>query len=492
MTHNLGTELTEMGSWADLPDIDRRVTKVLLSGSMIQLLTECEATTTLLQETDAHQANQLKELFAHLKEGDKRYDYDTAVAWMAFSYTCAYTDELTKSAGGDDAAFLARKTALAKVIPNRDSLLQTLIDNRGVLFAATDKRVKDLCKLDVLKGVGTPTAGAILRNLNDLSDRLHAAKWEAIAEGDWLNLRGNQYRALRYDMTDLDFRVDGLKIVKAEALLDPGFVQKTVLHCRVTLEDGSHRKQAGGDFVHRITNLRYGFAGNKCEYDTANMAPSLAGDAHWQDKVADWRLGTGGNRENYYGQVHPKITQYLLSLLPFAPTPDHVTVLDIAGGNGDLAERIIQELAAAPFHDVKLTYILVDYSKADVDIATKRFQAMKLPSTFRVRTTALHRDMLSYNYDAGAARQDLGVPQGADIIVNSGGLLNNQIGDNNQTPARFNQMYAQMLKPGGYGVYSGLTPLLVNAATHQAHGLNVVNLYDPEVDRQMHVVQRPK
>jgi hypothetical protein len=137
-------------------------------------------------------------------------------------------------------------------------------------------------------------------------------------------------------------------------------------------------------------------------------------------------------------------------------------------------------------------YILVDYSEADVALARRRFAGMSLPPSFAVKPIALMRDMLKYGYDPAQALKDFGMPNGADIIINSGGLLNNQIGNDNTTPMRFNQMYGQMLKPGGFGVYSGLTPLLVNAATHRSQGLNVINLYDPEAQRQMHVVQRPR
>src|SRR6266852_397001 len=124
--------------------------------------------------------------------------------------------------------------------------------------------------------------------------------------------------------------------------------------------------------------------------------------------------------------------------------PTMVTILDIAGGNGDLAERIIKEVAAQQIPGMQLTYVVVDYSDADVALATKRFQNMKLPSGFPVKTVTLTRDMFKFDYDAALACQDFGIPGGADIIINSGGLLNNQIGDDNQTPVRFNRMYGQM------------------------------------------------
>lgn len=495
MTENRGVELADMGPWDGLPDIDDRVTRVFCTGGRIQLLTECDATTQLLRETGAHQSGKLKGLFSHLATNDRSYDYDKAVTWMAFSYTCAYIAELMKAPGTadpEDAVFKARSDALAAVIANRGDVLMVLKNDPGALFAGADKPLKDLVKFEVLQGIASPAQRIFLGEGNNLNELLAAVPWQDIGDAEWQNLCGNHYRTMWYDLAGFGFYLGGQKIVEAEALLDPNLVQKAVQHCRIKLADGSRRKQAGCGFVQRITSVRFGLEGNKYEYDTAHMATNLAGDAHWQDKIADWRLGTGGNRKIYYSEVHPKIAQYMLSILPFTPTPDQVTVLDIAGGNGDLGERIISELASQLFIEMRLNYILVDYSKADVAIATRRFKNLKLPKGFRVEAIALTKDMLAYQYNAQAALHDFGIPGGADIVINSGGLLNNQIGNDLQTPVKFNRMYAQLLKPGGFGIYSGLTPLLVDAATHRAENLRIINLHDPEVDRQMHVVQRPK
>lgn len=496
MSTEPGTEFTGTTPWDGLQEVCGIVTRVFCTGAQIQLLTECDATRQLLLATDAHQPGALKELFSHLPKG--KY-YDQTVTWMAFSYTCAYVAKLdglmSKDPTGtpETLAAQARVAALKDVVARREELRKQYFndDDPGVLFAGADKPLKDLIKVNVTKGVARPSAEIVDSKLGGLNDRLREATWQNIADAAWLSLCGSNYRVLRIHLSGQDLGLDGQAILEAEALLDPGFIQKTVLHGRVILGDKSSRLQATGFFIQQIVNLSYGFDGDKCEYDTANMATSLAGDAHWQDKVADWRLGTGENRKTYYSQVHPKIAQYVLSLLPVTPTPENVTILDIAGGNGDLAERIIKEVAVQTGPGIQLTYILVDYSEADVALAKRRFANMSLPPGFPVKPVALTRNMLSYGYEAARAREDFGIPKGADIIINSGGLLNNQIGDDSQTPLRFNQMYGQMLKPGGYGVYSGLTPLLVNAKMHRDQGLTVINLYDPQAQRQMHVVQRP-
>lgn len=495
MSTESGIESSDATPWGGLPEVIDIVTRVFSTGAVIQLLTECDATVQLLRATEEQQPGALKELFSHLQRN--RF-YEQTVTWMAFSYTCAYVAELddliAKKTSGSPAelAAQARVAALTDVVARRDYLRIQYFndDDPGVLFAGADKLVKDRFKVTVTKGVAKPSTGVTREDGIDLNDRLQRATWQNITDAEWLARCGASYRVLRVHVSDQDLGLDRKAVMEVEALLDANFIQKTTLHGRVILNDNSSRLQTGGTFIQLVVNLSYAIDGDKCEYDTANMATSLAGDAHWQDKVADWRLGTGENRKTYYSQVHPKIAQYVLSLVPVTPTPDNITILDIAGGNGDLAERIIKELAVAKFPGTVL-YILVDYSDADVALAKRRFASMILPSGFRVKTITLTRDMLSYKYDAARALEDFGIPDGADIIINSGGLLNNQIGNDNTTPMRFNQMYGQMLKPGGFGVYSGLTPLLVNAATHRSQHLNVINLYDPEAQRQMHVVQRP-
>ncbi|MFJ5985460.1 class I SAM-dependent methyltransferase [Lentzea sp. NPDC092896] len=491
MTHSPGAEMQGMpGRWTGVPRIDQIATEVFLGGGLIQLLTECDATSQLLTDSALSESDQLRTLFSVVQPNHPGYDERRAITWLAFSYMCAYVDELSKTQQGteEDNTYFARKNALKAVVAGRNDLLKRLIENPDVLFVGADKPMSELCKLPVVQGVGTPTVNSVLANHAKLTSAANESKWQRITDAEWLKLCGANYRIMRIDVSGFHFQVDNLQIVTIEATMIKG-VSLSAAECVVRLADRSLRHQTEGHFVGQVLSLRYGLDGNLCEDDTANMATQTAGDAHWQDKAADWRLGLGGNRMTYYTEVHPKITQYLCSVVPFTSTPKKITVLDIAGGNGDLAERVIKELAAM-FPAMSLNYVLVDYSPTDIKVATRRFGQLSVPPTFNLTAKALLRDMLSYNYDATKAAADLGVSQGADVIINSGGLLNNQIGNTKDTPEKFNLMFAHLLKQGGFGVYGGLTPLLVNAATHRKHGLTVINLYDPERQRQLHVVRK--
>jgi hypothetical protein len=494
MSENTDIQRSPITHWDELPNIVGIVTDVLLNGCVFQLLPECDATVQLLRATDMRQSLQLKQLFADLVQNHKAYRYPIAVTWLAFSYTCLYIKNLNALAGvQDDIEFLARKAALAEVSGRRGDLLGELVEKPGCLFVGADKWVSDLFSATkVVKGRYVSTPEILQDCVPRYRHEFGTTTWQPVVATQWQQLCGPRYKLMRFDMTGLPFAIDGQQIMMIEALLDNDLVGvgKTVQKGCTILADKTRRLQSYGNFAQRLTGDNRAFPGDMCEYDTANMPTQTAGDAHWQDKTAEWRLTTGGNRATYYGEVHPKIAQYVLGVTPLLPDPANITILDIAGGNGDLGERIIKELSRQ-FPKTRLNYLVVDYSQADVDVAKDRFGRMKLPPTCRVEAGVLCRDMFAYGYDAKAALADFGFPGGVDIIINSGGLLNNQIGSDLTSPQRFNHMFCQMLRPGGFGVYSGLTPLLVNAATHHEQGLQVINLYDGEVGRQMHVVQRP-
>ena len=165
-----------------------------------------------------------------------------------------------------------------------------------------------------------------------------------------------------------------------------------------------------------------------------------------------------------------------------------VTILDVAGGNGDLSERIIKDTQAR-FPELAIAYRLVDFSQGDIDLANKRFGTLK-----HVTASATHKENMSvYHFDAEQMKLDLGLPQeGVDIVINSGGLLNGGVARNVEEARSYNRMFANLIRPGGFGIYSGLTDLYINVTDHDENDMKILNRYDEYSGRQMHVVQRPE
>jgi hypothetical protein len=231
MSTESGIESTGAVAWGGLPEVIGIVTRVFCTGALIQLLTECDATTQLLRTTDAHQPGALRELFSQLTRNTY---YDQLVTWLAFSYTSAYVamlDDLMakKTSGGpEDVAAQARGAALKDVVTRREELRKPYFndDDPGVLFAGADKLVKDRFKAKITKGMGIPPVGITRDNLVDLNDRLQAATWLTIADAKWLSMCGNTYRVLRIRVSDQDLGVDRKAVLEVEALLDPNLSRR--------------------------------------------------------------------------------------------------------------------------------------------------------------------------------------------------------------------------------------------------------------------------
>jgi hypothetical protein len=407
--------------------------------------------------------------------------------------------ELIETTLADPATYRQLKCeTLDAVVANRRAQLAKFLEDPSVLFCGADLPVANICRATVQAGTAQPLLPLTSGERADLAGRLAKGTFAPEAEVKWKATLGDQYRLMRIEVADLGFVCAGTKVETVEILLQrlPG--HKAVQDARILCADKTSRREtgrasaaagSGPGFAATAMSLRSTFPGDKVEYDTMNMPLALAGDAHWQAKETDWRLGTGGNRRKYYGEVHPKICQYAVDLLS---SEDSLTILDVAGGNGDLAERLIRELTAAHmFGELKINYFLLDYSDTDVEVANRRFATLKRICP-HANAIAVVRNMFKYNFDAAALRHDLHLPvAGVDLVINSGGLLNTQIGDDRDVPAKFSGMYCALMAPGGYGIYSGLTPLLVNAATHRAQGLRILNLHDCEFDLQLHVVRRP-
>jgi hypothetical protein len=259
--------------------------------------------------------------------------------------------------------------------------------------------------------------------------------------------------------------------------------------------------------------VRSFLSGAQYERDCTAQKKNRETDDVWQSQDQSWHL-SDDNRRTYYEKVHPAMAHYTQSIIEHLVTKDRntkkITLLDIAGGNGDLGERIIKDTLAR-FPDLEITYRLVDYSKSDVELANERFNTLMSDSP-RVTASAMHKDMFDYqknmvmptrllNVDEMAGRMakqmkgeaKLGLPpEGVDIVISCGGLLNTAITYEVEEAKSFNRMYAKLVKPGGYVVASGLTNISVGKADHIENKMEVLNLFDEHSKVQMHVVRRPE
>jgi hypothetical protein len=282
---------------------------------------------------------------------------------------------------------------------------------------------------------------------------------------------------------------------------------------------------AGGDYYTPITERRPGLqdAGEQVfhllesfltgmEQDGLNTIlreDDILAEDYWYNEDVNWRF-IGKQYRRYFETLHPAIDQYTQHEIEdqIEQGAKRTIILDVAGGNGDLAERIIKHTHRY-FPEHPIDYILIDLSEPDIRLANERFRALiALLGVEHITARAIQVDMGKYLPDAEATRQDshreyrsqaeamkrdLRLPQeGVNIVINSGGILNKGITNDAGEAANFLGVLTHIMKlKEGSGIYSGLTPLCITADTHNTvGGTKIHNLIDPYARCQMHVVRR--
>lgn len=277
-------------------------------------------------------------------------------------------------------------------------------------------------------------------------------------------------------------REDGIRIDAGKRAPQQDWTSREATESRVKIEE-----DVGFKIMEQVRPF---VSGDQFEKDTTAVKKHKLEKSYWQNKDRDWRLPVD-DRTDYYDRIHPAIARYTQSAIEHLVQQGkkEVTILDIAGGNGDLAERVIKNTQAR-FPDVSIAYRLIDYVQDDVDLANERFNSLR---SNNVTALAEQRDMFKYGFNSESVKKDkdLHLPQeGADIVISSGGLLNNSITGETEVAGAFNRMYTNLVRPGGFIVASGLSPLLINSTHHHANDVDIQNLYDMDNEVQMHVVRR--
>lgn len=283
---------------------------------------------------------------------------------------------------------------------------------------------------------------------------------------------------------------------------------------------------SGGDYFTPITEIQHDESQDAGEHAQHLVEPFLSGreqdtvntvlrqgdilpENYWRNENANWRL-IAGQRQKYHESLHPAIDQYAQGEIADQRErgAERTVILDVAGGNGDLAERIIKN-AHKNFPEHPIDYILIDGSNPDITLANERFGTLVSSlGAQHITARAIEVDLRQYRpgpmaseqnlpheyrSHAEAMKQDLHLPsEGVNLVLNSGGILNRGITNDAGEAANYLGVLTHMMKPGeGSGIYSGLTPLRITVDTHaKIGGTDIHNLTDPYSSRQAHVVRR--
>ncbi len=489
--------------------LKEEMSHVFRTGGYIQLLAEEKFTFTVIDWTMAHP--ELKDKFMNMLQRDipehhplsptdngDRYRSRVQTA-LAFQYACELGPS-SKSLGSDVIHVAGAEEAIKHVEAMKEDILK---DPDTILFLSTNDRDnsrENMTRIDA--GTVSPQKAWDSREGTDvrvkIERELRKANLQENIPAAWAQRKDIPHTRYVLGLSSLRLPYQGQSLKSLEQIKYTRASGDTYITSKfTTMDDRAYYapETMYGDVSYRISERVPPFlSGAEYEEDTTATRQALS-NRDWQGEDRDWRF-SGENRGKYYNDVHPAIAHYTHSVIEYLARQGkkEVTILDIAGGNGDLGERIIKDTQAR-FPDLSIKYRLVDYSQEDVNTANERFRTLNAKNADHVTASAICKDMFAYNFDAEQMKHDadIGLPQeGADIIISSGGLLNKLIAGDAEVPVKFNRMYANLMSKGGFGIYSGLTHSFINSTHHKENGMEIRNLYDMHCKNQMHVVRRPE
>ena len=186
--------------------------------------------------------------------------------------------------------------------------------------------------------------------------------------------------------------------------------------------------------------------------------PIFAWDFNWDD-------------HNTYGLWYNKVNDPMLiecfqqTVMPILKKSEDgaVTILDVGGGKGRLAKKLIEEVVK---FNISVNYILLEPSN-QIEIARKNLKALEDNEKCKISfIKSLLKDI------------DKGIK--AHCVISSGGPLNINVVSREQALSHLN-IIKKTLLPQGVLIATGQTPLVVKAKHFNKVGLDVISYITPSI-----------
>jgi hypothetical protein len=223
-------------------------------------------------------------------------------------------------------------------------------------------------------------------------------------------------------------------------------------------------------FLFRRRVLRHLFDGHKLE-DVFFRKQAKMPKKFWDD----WHETTDAGNE-YQRLIHPVMTQTVCTILQEMTTTKPPLVLEICGGQGELAERILQQAKR------KVCYILAENNNSALNTARKRLAGRGI--------SIVNVDIINDSeYFLDADKRKPIKPGSVDIALGSGALTTSVLKDKREALMAL-QKLVRYLKRGGYLVLSGHGSSLLEGIDFVNHDLQVINRSIPLYDRNLYILRK--
>lgn len=234
---------------------------------------------------------------------------------------------------------------------------------------------------------------------------MHTASWQEKPPAPWLYPPDLLPRIrFRLDLSSQRLSYQKQPLKSLELLYYDGAVQteenivsKRFITAKLTTTDKEYYSpqtdKMEQDNSHNVRKKASPFlSGTQIEKVTTEQGESRLDedDSFWLNEGSDWRRSE--EREDYAQRIHPAAAHYALSIVEHLARQGkkEIMILDIAGGNGDLGERIIKDIQKQ-FPELRIAYRLLDGNKKDVGTANRRFRIF---NPEQVTASAFHRDIV--------------------------------------------------------------------------------------------------
>ncbi|HSX26211.1 MAG TPA: class I SAM-dependent methyltransferase [Chlamydiales bacterium] len=206
----------------------------------------------------------------------------------------------------------------------------------------------------------------------------------------------------------------------------------------------------------KIMKLGKALRGDQFE-EEVESTDSKIDEAFWS---TDWK-GDKGPRDFYRNKCWPVIEYFVGQVMK-----PGLRMLELCGGDGELAERILQK-----YSDKISRLDILELNREVSKEATKRLTAYK-------NSTVHEQDIAKADYKSLTSE--------VDVVYGSGALTQRVLSSKNEAIMALMKA-EEILKPGGILILSGLAPSWVNSKDLIGAGFEVRNTYSPVHEIQCYV-----
>lgn len=184
-------------------------------------------------------------------------------------------------------------------------------------------------------------------------------------------------------------------------------------------------------------------------------------DSYWSP-TGEWSI-CPDIEKTYQEKIDPLVECEFTKFLDTRNNAQSITVLDIGGGKGRTAEKLLKLAASRGY---KLDYTIIEPDKAQCDIA--RTRVADFSCTVYQGTLQAFKDSESLAKFCGKT----------EVIISSGGTLNSQV-VNSETAAASLATMKQLLSPTGRIIATGISPLTMTSKEMKAKGFGFFTTFPP-------------